>query len=257
VRLEVGGHGLTICRELSAVSEHTLWAGFTAESGRAVHDLWEEFSVKKAAAYLDSWSLDVPLPLEFEAKVAILRQMRRSRFERLYEAIVTHEQGLVRRLWRDRWYSAAEWTVYRDGNPSLTLPAFDGLPVHLEPTVDVSVDDWFLSDARRVRLILPGGHWIAIRPELTQGEHMAMMLSAPDPKAATPADPATAWPGVRKLDAYITDWSMVYPSGKPVPIGRDSLAQLDASKFKVLYATVTAYETQLTREREARPIGAQ
>jgi hypothetical protein len=175
-------------------------------------EAWQEFTLRKAAAYVERWSLPQELPADTDEKIALFRSMRRGRFEQLYEAIVTHESGFVRHVYKGKSYTEAEWAgvAPKKGDKWADLLAY------IDPEISVEADAWFVSDDAGVTLALPDDQWVRIKSELTQGEHIKLVASTKDSKDGVSA---AGWVGARKLAFYIQDWSLTYPDGRKAPLG--------------------------------------
>jgi len=245
--LRIGPIDLEVRKDIPARDAFQMAAGLMLGAVES----WQEFTLRKAAAYVERWSLPQELPATTDEKISLFRSMRRGRFEQLYEAIVAHESALVRHVYKGKSYTEAEWAeVKKDGK----APAWADLLSYVDPDISVEADAWFVTEDAGVTLALPDDQWIRIKSELTQGEHIQLVVSTKDSKDGVSA---AGWVGARKLAFYIQDWSLTYPDGRKAPLGMDSIAELDASKFAVLNFTVDAYERKLKQEREASPIGAQ
>jgi hypothetical protein len=245
--LTVGSVELMVARDISAREAFALTQGLNNDiSG------WQEYSLRKSAAFLRAWSLPTNLPDgDYTSRLDVLRNMRRGRFEQIYEAIVAHDASHERRLYKGQAVTPSEWSdrVKDDA----TLPKWEKLSAFIEPVDSVVSDSWFVTSDEVITLHLPDDHWIRVKSELTQGEHVQLVTAQGSTSEMVPAN----WLGARRMAFYLRDWSMVYPDGRKVPASIDSIAELDARRFSVMHQTLDAYEALLAKAREDRPTGAQ
>lgn len=256
-----GQHTITVRREISAKDRLQIMQPLTAATEATAEQRWQQYQLRKVAAYLQSWTLPRDLvppppskptekPLDpISGRAEVLRTLRASVFDRILAVVAEHEESVLRE----------QGAVPHDerGRPQAADAAMPGpleIPI-IPPVVTVGEDAWFAGDEETHTLQLPGGHWIRVRAELSQGETLSLL--EPPPKDS----PLPDWRGIRKLALYIRAWSMVYPiipgqPAVPAPVGMDSLAELEASKFSVLNRTIQAYEEALSQARAAHPSGA-
>lgn len=246
--LHVGSIDLEVRNDIPAQAAFELASGLMQGGVEA----WQEFTLRKAAAFVQLWSLPQELPADIDDRIALFRGMRRGRFEQLYEAIVKHEAAHLRHVHKGRFYTEAEYAALK-----VKTPKWADLLHYIDPEVGIEADAWFVTDDASVTLQLPDNHWIRIKSELTQGEHIQLVASTKESKDAEDRVSAAGWVGARKLAFYIQDWSLTYPDGRKAPLGMDSIAELDALKFSVLNHTIDAYERKLKEGREASPTTAQ
>lgn len=182
----------------------------------------ELYRLRRAATYLQAWSLVPALDREDrEKRLEVLRRLRASRFEALYKAISAHDAA---------------------------LPA----PPPIIP-VDVALSDaWFLGPDDTLVLALPGNESVTIRAELEAGEQAKILAGLDVRKNGQVSAIALAH---QRVTAYVVSWTLTYPTGKPVPVGLDSLRAMKASYFGVLNRTIQAYEKALETRAE-NPTGA-
>jgi hypothetical protein len=249
VPLKVGGTEFQIAREVPARVAFSTTQGLDSDMSG-----WQEYSLRKAAGYLRGWNLKADFPEDRDARMDVLRKMRRSRFEKLYELIVNYDSGLERRHHQLQWFTLAEWDEKAKADKA--LPKWETLTPYIEPQVSINADCWFEPEDETFTLALPDGHWMRVKAELTQGEFVSLIA----PPAQKDGDPEpfvpNAWVGARRLALYLTAWSMVMPDGRPVPLTIESLAEMDASKFSVMHKTLEAFEQIVKKERESNPTGA-
>jgi hypothetical protein len=120
------------------------------------------------------------------------------------------------------------------------------------PVEAVLSDAWFLGPDDAMRLSLPGGETVTIRAELEAGAQAKILAGLHvRPNGQT----ARLDLAIERAAAYIVEWSLTYPNGKPAPVGADSLRALRATRFGVLSNTIQAYEKAL-EVREENPTGA-
>jgi hypothetical protein len=233
VTIPLGSQAVTIAAELSALDRMDTLApmlGDQRSSDTLVNRA--EYDLRRTAAYLRAWTLPVdltpvsakpgdPLPSALEFRISVLRKLRQSAFEELVAVVDAHERAQA------------------DGE---IIP----------PQVSLAADAWFTVEDETHTLRLPGDHWMQVRAELTHGEELRLLAAPPPEHAHLPK----WWPGIRRLAAYIRAWSMVYPDGRPVVPGIDSLQELDATKFALLTKTLKAYEEALQKARSEDPTGA-
>lgn len=247
--LHVGSIDLGVRNDIPAKAAFELASGLMQGGVEA----WQEFTLRKAAAFVERWSLPQELPTDTDERIELFRGMRRGRFEQLYEAIVKHEAAYLRHVYKGASYTETEWTVYAKASKVKGLPKWADLLIYIDPEVGIEADAWFVTEDAGATLQLPDGHWMRIKSELTQGEHIQLVTSTKESKDGVSA---AGWVGARKMAFYIQDWSLTYPDGRKAPLGMDSIAELDALKFSVLNHTIDAYERKLKEEREASPTTA-
>jgi hypothetical protein len=249
VPLNVGNTAFQIAKDVPARTSFSNTQGLDSDMGG-----WQEYSLRKAAGYLRGWSLPAQFPEGREGRIDVLRKMRRSRFEKLYEQIVDYDNGLERRQHKGQWFSAKQWDEQVKADKA--LPKWDTLLSYIEPQVSISADCWFDPEDETFTLQLPDGHWMRVKAELTQGEYVSLVappeLKDDEPEPFVP----NGWIGARRLALYLVEWSMVFPDGRPVPLKLESLAEMDATKFGVMHRTLEAFEQIVKKEREAHPTGA-
>jgi hypothetical protein len=239
--------------EIEVLNDLTARDAFVLIKGLSKKEEWREFSLRRAAAFVQGWNLPKELPTENAEKIELFRSMRQGQFERMYAAIVTHEGRRSRRVYKGKFYTESEWGDYAKAL-KVKPPKWDALLDYIEPDVSIDADAWFVADDEGVTLQLPDGHWMRIKSELTQGEHLQILMEA-EKDSEERSD--SGWIGALKLSFYIRDWSLTYPDGRKAPVSYDSVVEMDSQKFFTMKNTIDAYEASLKKERDEHPTGAQ
>lgn len=124
------------------------------------------------------------------------------------------------------------------------------------PVVDLGC--WFLDPTEEVRLDLPGGQWIEIKPELDAGE-TARALAGIDDEANFAAGLEVY--NLRQLAMYLQDWSLSHPIrdfdvAKRFEMlrGENPEIKLRRSAFDRMVAAVNAYDKTRPKPPNVLPI---
>lgn len=209
-----GGHSMVIKTELETGETTGMMAGLPTDTPEALNASFQTYRLRNLAAYLVSWTLPVAVPTKPEKRLALVSELGSVAFERIYTEL-------------------AEWVTAHASTEIAIVP--------VKPLPDF--DTWFVAGDAAWTLDLPGGEWFRVRAELTAGT-----------KAKLVANGGGHEQGLRKVAAYLVDWSLTMPGGRRVVPHIDSLKAMKTSRFSILYRTVLDYEAAL-EARAANPIG--
>jgi len=118
-------------------------------------------------------------------------------------------------------------------------------------------ESWFVTP-EPFRLELEGGQWMIVRKRLNTGEQRKMF--ARQVKSMVAGEKLEYNPvqvGLSQVVAYLLDWSLTGPDGKPVIIRgltpealEKLLEDLDPDRFTVIWNAIQAHEAAMTAARE-------
>lgn len=224
----VGGQWIDIRPELDTGTEAGLLDGLHAGPHFAAS--LDTYRLRSVFAYLLDWSLPLPLPQSEEGwqqlteptKEPGKKYLPANRFALIHRAIEAYE---------------------KKRGPETPI-----VPVDLS----TSSDAWFLTPDDTVTLALPFGESLVIRTDLAAGTHATILAGL---SVNAHGKTSTLELALRKAEAYIVGWSLLYPDGRGVPIGIDSCRAMLVSKFSIISRTLQAYEKAL-EARAANPTGS-